>query len=149
MSYLCTFSLRRMVAVQTIRVAPIAVRSLHTQYQLSVSRPRYFSSSPKREATPHEGQSFLSALKTTPLYKEIAEKPAVLQAAKELIEVLQAEGFGMDPNNPPSAMRLFMNAKVRKQMMQTVTVFKENGVDTEKLQETMKALQNIRKIGGS
>lgn len=32
-------------------------------------------------------------MKSTPLYKEIAEKPEVLQAAKELVEVLQAEGM--------------------------------------------------------
>ena len=152
MSCIRVHALRRIAAIQTIRVAPTVVRSLHTQYRLSASQSRQFSSSPKREATPHDGQAFLSALRSTPLYKEISEKPEVLQAAKQLVEVMQAEGmlqrislrhscpkavhvgFGMDPNNPPSPMKLLLNSKVRQQMMLTVSIFKENGIDAGKLQ---------------
>lgn len=102
MSYLRCISLRGLTAIHAIRIAPSSLAALHIQRRLPSSQwqARQFSSSPKRQATAQEPEVFTAAFKSTELFREIAEKPEVLQATKDLMQVLQEEGKCATPHDP-------------------------------------------------
>ncbi|KAI0079702.1 hypothetical protein K474DRAFT_1705386 [Panus rudis PR-1116 ss-1] len=135
MSFLRCISVQRLAATHVMRVAPSAVHILRGY------RFQRFSSTPHPRAAPQDISAFTSAFRNTALYKEISNKPAVLEAIKDLMAVLQEQGISMDPRNPPSATKLLTNPKVWSQIRHTMSVLKENGVSADNLKDAYKAIQ--------
>ncbi|TCD70496.1 hypothetical protein EIP91_003257 [Steccherinum ochraceum] len=123
-------SLQQLTAVHAIRVAPSSLRAFHIYQQ------RQFSSTPRKQATSSPNlDAFSASALNSPLFKELAAKPEVLQSMKDLIGVMQQEGISIDPSNPPSTMKLLMNSRIRSQLMETWQVLQAAGIDQQKLKD--------------
>ncbi|THH33805.1 hypothetical protein EUX98_g447 [Antrodiella citrinella] len=101
-----SLSFRRLSAIHALRIASPSLRTIHIQ--------RQFSTTPRREASPSpQIDGFSAAALNSPLFKELASKPEVLQTMKDLMVVMKQEGINVDPANPPSMMKLLMNSRIR------------------------------------
>lgn len=143
-------SLRHISVVHALRAASSLPRTHYSQQR----QQRSFSSTPRQEAQSPSGfDAFAGTALNNPLIQELAGKPEVVQAMKDLIHVMQDEGasafrsgslcsvqpiqpvlgFAFDPANPPSTMKLLMNSKVRSQLLNTYQVLQASGIDEKKL----------------
>ncbi|KAJ3474906.1 hypothetical protein NLI96_g12188 [Meripilus lineatus] len=155
LSHIRLVSFRRISTIQALRIAPSSLQSFRVY--------RNFHATPQRKATDNS-DVFISAFKDTALFREMADKPEVLQATTDLVKVLQEEGmlrsghrreyiahasvalgFVVNPEKPPSVFQLLGNAKIRQQLMITVAALKEAGIDAEQLKEAYTAMQGMKK----
>lgn len=83
-SHLRVISFRRISTIHALRTAPSSLQAFRITRQ-------QFSSTPHRRAS-EDPDVFISAFKNTALFRELADKPEVLQATKDLVRVLQEEG---------------------------------------------------------
>lgn len=80
-------SVQQLAVVHALRVAPSSLRAFHLCQQ------RQFSSTSRKQATSSPNlDAFSAKALNSPLFKELADKPEVLQSMKDLISVMQQEG---------------------------------------------------------
>ncbi|KAI0786416.1 hypothetical protein C8Q75DRAFT_272244 [Abortiporus biennis] len=132
MSFISALTLRRLTTAHAIRIAPSSLRAFHLQY-------RRFSSTPQRKAT--EEESLYRAAKQNPIIQELQRKPEVMEAMRDLMTVMQEEGFEVSATKAPSMTQILMNSRVRKQCLSLAEVLRDSGIDMSRLQEAFGEIQ--------
>ncbi|KAL5527604.1 hypothetical protein ACEPAG_6405 [Sanghuangporus baumii] len=99
--------------------------------QYSYRHDRSFSQTSRREAA-EDPDSIIAQLQSSPLIRQIADKPDALKALHDFANIIKETDVDLAPGKPPSMMQMFKlasNPKFREGAKRVVEELKKAGVD--------------------
>ncbi|KAI0306928.1 hypothetical protein B0F90DRAFT_1813773 [Multifurca ochricompacta] len=97
-----------MLLTFTLRSAlrSFAVSRTYPRLPVRLSTPRTFSTTSRRRAA-EVPDDFINAIKHTPLFQKLADKPDALKALSDLYSLTKEMGLDINSTTPPSQYQMF------------------------------------------